>query len=502
MKDVVLPPDPQGKAYALLFGVEKYMEAGLDDVRYAERDATAIRDALLAIGYEPENVELILSNKATKTNIEYEVRQLAKSSKKADKVFFFFAGHGYTLGGQNFLLAHDTRRDEIENTSVSLNYVFTLFDESECRQVMFFLDCCHSGMRLVDGARGVLEAMSTDQLEAHFAKAEFRIVFSACDKDERSWPSIQFQHGYWTYHLLKALRGEESDILDADGRLRSSELQDYLAVAVPRDLALQSNQKRQQNPKMYGDVTGTFVVANLSQVLATIEAERKAQASGLKHSTLRASQEGRIRDLDGFNKAKGHTAPKYQSSSSRSWVGRLAEGDLKTELDGFFETIRKSRAYKSKDLKYDSPEGGSGGIRTPDFEFSITYSQSEDDPSEFEVVRELTRLNDPALLDQVWFNEMFRNVFDEAYFELDGHVDVPKLIERVEEIEAFDVDYDGGRTHCTITMEGFEGEITITADSLTYTLRDAPTPKDIALQLQEAHVLLLGTPEMQKALPL
>ena len=243
-------------------------------------------------------------------------------------------------------------------------------------------------------------------------------------------------------------------------------------------------------------------VRDTKREMVHLNSERKAQASGLKHSTLRASQEGRVQDLDGFNKAKGHTAPKYQSSSSRSWVERLAEGDLKTELDVFFKAIRMSRAYKSKDLKYDSPEGGSGGIRTPDFKFSITYSQSEDDPSEFEVVRELTRLNDPALLDQDWFNEMFRNVFDEAHFELDGHIDVPKLIERVEKIEAFVVDYDGGRTHCTITMEGFEGKITITADSLTYTLCDAPTPKDIALQLQEAHVLLLGTPEMQKALSL
>ena len=502
MNEVILPPKPLGKAYALLFGVEKYMEARLDDVRYAEKDATAIRDALLAIGYEQENVELILSNKATKTNIEYEVRQLAKSAKKADKVFFFFAGHGYTLGGQNFLLAHDTRRDDIENTSVSLNYVFTLFEDSECRQVMFFLDCCHSGMRLVDGTRGVLEAMSTAELEAHFAKADFRVVFSACDKDEKSWPSLKFQHGYWTYHLLQALTGEQPSLLDKDGRLRSSELQDYLSVEVPAQLALQSTEKRRQNPKMYGDFSGTFVIADLSCLLAKHEAERELEAVGLKHSTLRAVREGSVKDLSGFNKAKGHSAPKFYSATTRNWVAKLAEGDLKDEMEKYFQAVRRTKLYNSETLEYDPPTEGGAAIRTPDFEFTVSFSQKEDDPSEYEVTRELTRLNNPDLLEAEWFNDLFKRVFDEAVFEFAGRVKVAEFIKRAEKIKAFDVDYDGGRTYCTITMDGFDGTITVTEDSLTYEFHRADTPQEMALQLQEAHMLLLNTPEMQKALPL
>jgi hypothetical protein len=502
MKDAVPAREPQGKAYALLFGVEKYMEALLEDVRYAEKDATAVKEALEAIGYEAQNIQLILSNAATKTNIEYEARQLAKSVRKGDKVFFFFAGHGYTLGGQNYLLAHDTRRDDIEATSVALGHVFDLFENSECRQVMFFLDCCHSGMRLVDGARGVLESMSREELEAHFAKAEFRVVFSACDKDEKSWPSLKFQHGYWTYHLLRALRGEELRILDKDRRLRSNELQDFLAIEVPSQLALQSTDKRRQTPKMYGDVSGTFVIADLSDLLARVESERKLDALGLKHTTLRAAREGAVKELSGFNRAKNHTAPKFHSDRTRQWVGELAEGDLKKEMDQFFKALQRTRVYKSRNLEYDPPTEGGAAIRTPDFEFTVNYSQNEEDPSRYDVVRELTRLNNPDLLDEGWFNETFRSVFDEAVFEFSGKIDVTRFIERAEEIDAFGVDYDGERSYCTITLDGFDGEITVTENSLTYEFNRAETPKEMALQLQQAHTLLMGMPEMQKALPL
>jgi hypothetical protein len=502
MNEVILPPESNSKAYALLFGVEKYYEAGLDDVRYAEKDASAVRDALIAIGYLSDNVQLTLSSAATKTSIEYEVRQLAKCAQKGDTVFFFFAGHGYTLGGQNFLLAYDTRRDDIEATSVSLGYVFGHFDQSECRQIMFFLDCCHSGMRLVDGARGVLESMSQEELRKHFAKAEFRVVFSACDKDEKSWPSLKFQHGYWTYHLLQALTGEQQNLLDENGRLLSNQLQDYLSVEVPAQLALQSTEKRRQNPKMYGDASGTFVIADLSILLAKLEAERKLQAVGLKHSTLRAIHEGSVKELSGFNKAMGHSVPKFYSATTSNWVAKIAQADLKEEIEEYFQDVRRTKIYSSKNLEYDPPTGGCAAIRTPDFEFTVSFSQKEDTPSEYEVTRELTRLNNPEILEEDWFNNVFQGVFDEAVFEFASRIKVTEFIARAEQIAAFNVSYDGGRTFCTITTNGFDGRITVTADFLKYEFDNADTPREMALQLQVAHALLLGTPEMQKALPI
>ena len=378
---IVLPPQRESKAYALLFAVENYIGSGIGRVDYAERDATAVRDALLELGYEAGNIELILNSSATVASMRYWAKQLAGTAGEGDTVFFFFAGHGYTWQGKNYLMCHDTRLDDIEDTAIPLQNLFDLFAKSGCKQVMFFLDCCHSGLHLGDESRGVLEDFSAEELREYFREAVFCVVFSACDKGEKSYPSLQYKHGYWTYHLLRALKGEEPGILDAAGCLRSTNLQDYLRVEIPKQLALQSTEKRRQNPKMFGDVSGSFIVADLQKVLDRIDVERRANAIDLKDSTLRRLQVGAVSDLSGFNKAKRHTVPKFQNNTTRSWVAGLAGGNLEAEMGEYFEKIRKAGIYKRRELIYDGPSDGGAAIRTPDFAFSMTYSQSEEDPA-------------------------------------------------------------------------------------------------------------------------
>jgi len=496
----VLPPEKECNAYALVFGLENYLEEKIGNVSYAERDASEIGNALRDLGYKDANVQLIINSAATCASILYEAKQLAGTAKEGDTVFFFFAGHGYTWQGKNYLMAHDTRRGDIEGTAVSLEKLFSLFSKSECRQTMFFLDCCHSGMHLGGEERGVLEDFSTEELRTYFRSANFCVVFSACDKGEKSYPSIQFKHGYWTYHLLRALRGEERGLLDDGGRLRSNALQDYLRVEVPRQLALQSTEKRIQNPKMFGDVSGTFAVADLSALLIRRAAEEKAQTVGLKDSILRHLGMGRVRELSGFDKGRGHKPPTYFNRTSESWVAGLAEGDLKDEMDKYYQKIRDTGIYKRKELEYDPPTDGGAAVRTPDFAFSIRYSQSEKDPAEYLVVRELSRLNNPALLNEAWFNNLFRSVFTEAVIQFSAPLDVEEFID-VAEDNGLDVGYDAGATYCTFSLDGFNGTVTFTADSLIYHFHNAETPKEIALQFQKASALLLGMPEIQKALP-
>lgn len=242
------------------------------------------------------------------------------------------------------------------------------------------------------------------------------------------------------------------------------------------------------------------MIADLSALLAKAAAQAQAASLSLKHITLRRTATDSIKRLSGFR--GGHKVPDYRSQRTEEWVSELAEGDLRDEIETFFEGVKNSGVYKSRDIKYDSPANGGASIRTPDFEFSISYSQSEQYPGQYEVRYELLRLNTPEILDTDWFNNLFRRVFDEAVFEFSGKVNVEKLIDRAEEIEDLSVDYDGNRSYCSIRFSGFEGEVTVTEDSLTYSFRRAETPKEMALQLQAAQGVLLSIPAMHKALPL
>ncbi len=497
-----LPPIREGgRAHALLFGVEHYDDPEFDRVAYAERDASEISKALLALGYAAADVKLIVNEQATTTRIDHEISDLAGRAEANDSVFIFFAGHGYTYNGINYLVGRDASRKNVPGTSVSLRDMFGVYHGSLCRQVMFFLDCCHSGMKLAAEGRDILEVMSHEELKDFFGAAEFQVVFSSCDKGELSYPSNQYQHGYWSYQLLRALRGELPHLLDEHNLLRSTRLQDYLRVEVPKQVALQRADNRSQHPKMYGDVSGTFVIADLTSVLTKREAERSLRTSGLKHITLRGIESGSVRNLSGFDKAKRHTVPTTHSSSTRSWIPTLAEDELKEEMEEFFAIIRKTRRYKNKDLVYDPPSGGGASIRTPEFHFSSSYSQSETDPAEYRRVQELVRLNEPALLEEEWFNNMFRGTFNTAVFEFSSSLDLIEFIDKVEEINGLDLSYDAERTKCTITLNGFDGKVFVRPDSVICRFNGEKTPKEIAVGLQKIQAGLLQLPGLSKALP-
>ena len=393
--------------YAVVVGIEQYREARLQNVSYAKQDATAFAEALKQLGHEQRNVALLLDDDATAVTIDYEARQMAKSAQKGDELMLFFAGHGYTMGSRNYLLAADTKQGDIVGTSVPLQRLLEHFAQSSAERITCFLDCCHSGMNLGDEERGVIEQMSEDELKKYFQNAEYRVVFSACSSNEKSYPSIKYKPRLLDHHLLRALRGMKPHVLDKSRRLLSTTLQDYLRSEVPKQVKLESIERRSQNPKMYGDLSGTFVVADLKELLDKKNAELELRQSGFKDFIFRGTRSGAVNELAGFEKARGHRAPKFVSRRTQEWVAGLAARDIEEELTNVFGAVRKCGLQNSS-IRYDEATEGSGAIRTTDFEFVVTYKQSDEESGAYDVIRELNRLSNPRLIEERWFNDIFR----------------------------------------------------------------------------------------------
>src|SRR4051812_6921449 len=105
-----------GRVHAIIIGVEKYQDSDLRRVLFAEKDARAVAAALGAVGCPAKNQLLLLNEQATKTAIEFEVKNRLGNLASDDKCFVFFAGHGYSDGSYNYLAAHDTRIQDLEGT--------------------------------------------------------------------------------------------------------------------------------------------------------------------------------------------------------------------------------------------------------------------------------------------------------------------------------------------------------------------------------------------------
>jgi len=88
----------------------------------------------------------LLSGKATKTTINSQVRQHVKALTAADSLYIFYAGHGFSKNGHNFITCYDTDPDDLEETSIKLKELLYMCGKSACKRIAFFLDSCESGI--------------------------------------------------------------------------------------------------------------------------------------------------------------------------------------------------------------------------------------------------------------------------------------------------------------------------------------------------------------------
>ena len=138
---------------AFIVAVEKYQGGNISPVEFAEADAQAVLESLKYSGVKEDDIVVLLSATATKTTIESKLKTFMRTVNESDQLFFFYAGHGFSENGSNYITCHDTQSEDPSNTSISLQNLFQQLRASPCRRVMLFLDSCHSGASIFEGMR-------------------------------------------------------------------------------------------------------------------------------------------------------------------------------------------------------------------------------------------------------------------------------------------------------------------------------------------------------------
>ncbi len=86
--------------YAVLAGVGEY-ESGIRSLEGPSEDIRAFQQSLLAQGYAPANIAVLLNNSATKQNILVALDKAVGRLKPGDHLFFYFSGHGTSAFDEN-----------------------------------------------------------------------------------------------------------------------------------------------------------------------------------------------------------------------------------------------------------------------------------------------------------------------------------------------------------------------------------------------------------------
>ncbi|MBI3564888.1 MAG: caspase family protein [Elusimicrobia bacterium] len=231
--------------YAVVVGIEKYSD--LPEARFAERDAEAVKDNLIALGFPSRNVVLLSGEKAGYKSLEKFVETwLPRNADPNGTVFFYFSGHGApdVRTGQAYLVPWDGDAGFLENTGYPLKRLYEKLGALPAKRVLVALDACFSGAGgrsvLAKGARPLVT--KTDSASPPPAKVT---VLAAASGEQITSVLDEQGHGTFTYYLLKGL----PDAASAAGLLES--LKPKVADAARR-------QNRDQTPVLLGADTPLF----------------------------------------------------------------------------------------------------------------------------------------------------------------------------------------------------------------------------------------------------
>lgn len=453
---------------ALLIAVETSFEAG-PAVPYAAADAAELLRALPAAGYHPDKCHLLAGHRTTKAVVESTLARLPKLVGKADALLVLVVTRAFAHKGRGYLVCADTITPDLTGTALPVADLVAALHKTRIPEIAVLLD--------VDplAIQGELAPSGLDEgeLAKLFDASPACVGLLAAAPGERSFESAQLRHGVWRHHLIEAFAAKSRSNVGPDGTLTAAGLHAGLAEHVPRTLRKVYETPQEQTPLLFGEANAGVVVADLSALIGP--GGDLLDPARMRRVVFRAESPGRVKELAGFHKS--HSVPDRANDWARKYVNRIAQPDIKADLDNVFDAVREQFGYKRKDLDVSAERDGLGFVRTPDFEYTVTVAVDPDDPSQVVWRREVGRLRDPEFVRSEGFAAVFGSMFDRLVFEFAVPVNVAAFVDRIEEAPPAGVKVGVGSDGDTaeVKLAGFAGRVTVTRTAVEISGRAGAT---------------------------
>src|SRR5262245_4858347 len=147
-------PAQAQKKVALLIGNNRYQH--VPELKTAINDAHSLAEVLRKLGFS-----VIVAENQSRRAMSEALLIFDKAVEPGDTAFFFFAGHGFEIRGQNYLLPVDVpaategQEELIRDASFPAQRVVDRLQERGARTTILVLDACRNNPFERPGARAV-----------------------------------------------------------------------------------------------------------------------------------------------------------------------------------------------------------------------------------------------------------------------------------------------------------------------------------------------------------
>jgi len=424
-----------GRVLAVVVGIEKYQASRFDAVRFAEADGRAFAQVLDEMyGRDLVDCELLVNELATKATLDYQIGQAIDAAGPDDLLLFFYAGHGFFGAGDNYLTAFDTGTASIMDTSVPiLGQLIQPLSASKCRRALLFVDACATKVP----GRAPISTFNEEAVRLPGGNADdYHALFLSCQRGQSSYPALAEHHGIWTFHLLKALRGDADAAIVGENLVTDVSLRDYLRDAVPKYIREKTKISNRQVPEALIRASSTFVIRSLPQLpIVTGRRDLSMLAAPVRDVYFEGSREGSVKNLSGFNK-KAHRVPSGHSAATNQFVKKTAWSEIKDDLSEVYQRVKDVFGLRRSEITKDDSEGdASGSIDCEYFRYSVEAEQNPNEDGEFRIVRQLVlRESDQRVVDRC--QRVFGTRVNRLVIEVgSSQWDYDELVSRFEQFE-------------------------------------------------------------------
>lgn len=230
-------------AYALLIGVGGYKHLPFSDLSETVTDAIAIAQILSdpdLCGYDASNVQLIVNEQATRTNIRSALKKIVKSTNPNSTVFIYFSGHGGRAmkNGvwQTYLCPRETDPYNLAHTAISGDEFNTLVASIPAQKILVIIDACHAGGAAepkTSYTKIEWEPCLPDDYYEALSQGSGRVIIASSKECQKSYNRPQGDFGIFTWHLCEALRGKAA--IRGDGLVHVLDVFHYVSECVQAD---------------------------------------------------------------------------------------------------------------------------------------------------------------------------------------------------------------------------------------------------------------------------
>ena len=200
---------PVADKWALVVGISKFQDSSLD-LQYPDKDAKDFADYLVQKAhFEPDHVKLLTDEQATRERIldAFGDTWLPRVALPDDLVVIYISTHGspasLDIGHVNYLIAHNTDRERLYSTGISVQEFTQLIKERvHCDRIVVIMDACHSGAAET-AAKGVSRQHNFHVDDIVLGTGQ--LVICSSKPEQSSWEAKNDPNGVFTRQLIAGL---------------------------------------------------------------------------------------------------------------------------------------------------------------------------------------------------------------------------------------------------------------------------------------------------------